>query len=629
MDFAEYLNLINFSKVQKYAEDNNLFWLIKSLRPELINLGNYKRISSIKKVKIENINTYTILRLHRDKNSTILAIIYKDYLSIGPTFHSADGEYRSKFITISLFNKMYDTYSSFFTDLLVYLRSELENKNIYVNQIGEKIDEYMIEKIIVIAISLIFLYMKYDHVPNHININFIPTLMNEKIKQLCQQIWNLKKIEEARFILRFSRYESIEDLNIELGQKISTITISEAENAGNINYKLWREVYINKMVSNLVLNGITPSFPIFINWSFINIRPEIFDNHIHHIRIENSKTVFKIVQKLEQLRSKTYVLSPLKKSEIFLNLNMGRLSQHIEIPIDFAEKNIILSHYGSLLISEHVGSTFADIIKFTKKENVNLPIRHYIFEYIYSLYAMNIKLNVVHADLHLNNITFYLINVPEQLRKNSYILYNVEDKYYLFPYSQFIPCIIDFSRSIIGNKIDAVERSIIMQVWEQNLPEFHKKYEKELFLSLFTYPAESFNIFMAIDAYRFINSLIFFFQEMQILDHMELLEKIKDITITYLMKYSLKPTKVDNPNLVIIRECFSEEEISHFNSEVNIVDYFSTNNEIKNTIEFNETFEKLKSQIPSKEERRKMKIYKTPKKIKKYAKELETLFNST
>ena len=45
-------------------------------------------------------------------------------------------------------------------------------------------------------------------------------------------------------------------MQIELGQKLIPLNISEAQNPFNIIYKPWREFLISQRVQDLVINGV-------------------------------------------------------------------------------------------------------------------------------------------------------------------------------------------------------------------------------------------------------------------------------------------------------------------------------------------------------------------------------------
>jgi hypothetical protein len=66
---------------------------------------------------------------------------------------------------------------------------------------------------------------------------------------------------------------------IQTGQKIISMPLNSVTRPNDINFTAWRELYINKMCSELVLNFICPSFPFINNWFFIqNADPSLYDN---------------------------------------------------------------------------------------------------------------------------------------------------------------------------------------------------------------------------------------------------------------------------------------------------------------------------------------------------------------
>ena len=78
-----------------------------------------------------------------------------------------------------------------------------------------------------------------------------------------------------------------------------TTLLGIKEDPDNIKYPPWREVYASALVGDLVINGICPGFPIYVDWFYIPTNsPEIWDKAEDALRsvLEESKLQYKLIQ---------------------------------------------------------------------------------------------------------------------------------------------------------------------------------------------------------------------------------------------------------------------------------------------------------------------------------------------
>ena len=70
-----------------------------------------------------------------------------------------------------------------------------------------------------------------------------------------------------------------------LGQKLMPLTKYNITNPKSLLFNPWRELYFNLECAILVLNYISPSFPVPVGWFYIqNGGKELYDNrHIHEL----------------------------------------------------------------------------------------------------------------------------------------------------------------------------------------------------------------------------------------------------------------------------------------------------------------------------------------------------------
>ena len=226
------------------------------------------------------------------------------------------------------------------------------------------------------------------------------------------------------------KYTDIMSVSAECGQKLIPLRVDDIENPMNPTRRVWREIIIWKHVSSLALNLITPGVPIFNLWFLLpNNNAELFNNNCMNEKFADSL--------------------PQKTSN-------GKMSNSCLV-----------------ILCESTGSTINNTLMFHQspdyvKNNKDLfkkstYFMKYLFDIAYTLYCMNAKCGVIHADLHRNNTTMNSLyfpyfdyghpdlNVSPAVTDN--VIYHIGDEiYYAFPHIIKIGTVIDFSRSIILDK---------------------------------------------------------------------------------------------------------------------------------------------------------------------------------
>jgi hypothetical protein len=315
---------------------------------------------------------------------------------------------------------------------------------------------------------------------------------------------------------------------------------------------------------------------------------------------------------------------------------MEGLSEAIEIPMDYAEEEMVIADTTLCSLVEHVGRTMADQPALLRYEEYALSsgpmfesldmFAKYIFEYLYGIYAMNSKLGILHGDLHLNNITIFMkrniVDIPTKKPyvPNPHIIYDLDNILYIFQHYGKTSCIIDFSRSILGaespllkdfhnmDEILADQRRKLLRTYERDLPEFYQEHKHELQAALLENYELVFRMATALDVYRLSSGILVLLGSMikgaknsVIKDELiPFLSKIQKMALNYLtliMSKVLKhqTTKLEEigwPVLEIITKNFDKWTAKNFKppSELTVVDYFSTANKIQYDIRNYENF---------------------------------------
>lgn len=251
-----------------------------------------------------------------------------------------------------------------------------------------------------------------------------------------------------------------------LGQKIIPMTIQEAAelNRENILFAVWRELYYNIWGTNLVINGIAPSFAIFNDWFVIEgANQHLFDNLAMHDKYTESDVAGDIARQVKRTDRLNYVD---RKRSFPRNDKFLGLSRTMHRSIFYANSNLRLTDLALCFTNEYVGPTMMDmptttpcIIGYEKLSALFVDMNLFyniMFDYIYGFYCMNARVGFLHGDVHLNNITVYgqilydFLDVPKT--GGEVVAYVLPGATYKFKFTGFHGCVVDFSRAIMFNR---------------------------------------------------------------------------------------------------------------------------------------------------------------------------------
>jgi hypothetical protein len=441
------------------------------------------------------------------------------------------------------------------------------------------------------------------------------------------------------------------------GFKMIPLNMSENLKCFNLKYKPWREYFaINKM-SDLVINCITPGVPLFATYYYImNSKKNLYDNKTQYLRLKNSEIAQEILKSLHEAQKGTYWVTGSnkktdKKIKSWISNKFKKLDEKIQTPIEYATDEIIMSDASLMFIVEHVGVTFSNVFVFLEKSKTFHQkygalltdsgyhvFAKYIFNICYTLMTLNIKLGIIHGDLHLNNVTLNKKNLNTE--ENSYVIYNLniakykdiinvinsysnnnvdnidntENYTFILPHLGTHPCIIDFSRSFIllkliseniiekeknniRTKFIKMEQQRIMTELKKIFPNFLKNNAHKI---KFLFKNKNFNIlfiyFSAFDIFKFSSNLLIFINKFSIQNDiivnpeiLQLLDNISKKAYSYLEKIIDEESYVNSedikfPNLEILLEFFSSFKVDSTKSVKNkinkhaITDIFSIDN---------------------------------------------------
>ena len=483
----------------------------------------------------------------------------------------------------------------------------------------------------------------FDVVSNNMNENYVKLMSYDKSqdKIFFKSIWkkfDIDIIEDFRFIcsnnldsIEFKRWKKTK-----IGNKIIPLSLLEAQNFFNIQYGPWKEYAISCKVSDLVINNITNGFALTNNWFILKIIGRIFDNPDQYKKMDRSEISMRIAELLKRAEIYTHY-DILDRPKLFVELlaskknhipnEFVKISDQINNTIKYIKENSIQSNVGFNLITEYVGKTFLDSVQLSKKSKyykaLVSPIyssnnynnfKKYMFQLMYNIYLLNTKLHVIHGDIHMNNITlnplFYKkdLNIEKDLK----ILYIIDGDAYKFDNNFYDLCIIDFSRSIINPEyVDNFSISISDKFPLIDNKDVFLKRQVELFTA-YIYNIkpeltecsniiedkmpynfhEYFKLFSLLDLYGAIQRINEYAKTQNLKEQNKsyiLLNKILAECDAIFNKYIPKLInseyddieKMEWPILTIIRSIFADDKITDPKDCEDIVDVYSSTNDIK------------------------------------------------
>jgi hypothetical protein len=573
------------------------------------------------------------------------------YCCFGYTYQSADGEYRRHFISTLQLYQNWELHKSILEPWEDYvIESQRKGKLLlqfnpqFPHRHGNKLAKEFEKSIDKTRLGIKLFTLSFIEYVKHYYRNTTNAMMSKEDEsaylKLAEKSGGIEKLFRLYNIFEGIRPDvATQHISTECGQKITMLKAKEIEEIENIRYNPWREFYIARQCSDLVINVISPHFSIMKDYFLISSASKyLFDNPVNLIKIDHSKAATQTVKKLEKIRQETYVIDPKTKKELYASYKFEGFSDAINIPMDYAEKNLVMSDYSICFLSEHIGITFGNLPKElssdeTVREKIGPVFQDFrffskmIFEYLYGLYCMNSKLGVIHSDLHVNNAVMFNKNVfaPGALQGhyNSYILYNLEGKLYTFPHTGELAGIIDFSRGIISTEnahknfnkriaayIIEKEKKQILNKLQMVMPEFVKENRTGINVAIEANFDTVFRLLTSIDMFIFTAGAIhvlrgiltdrdalreFASKSMIEKEAIPLLQSIHDESYEIFTSgvrrlisgERVELSRVEFPNLSIISKFFSgflasNLKLSPENKEKFFVsDYYSTQNELK------------------------------------------------
>lgn len=529
-------NFISQEKFSKYYDKNIIDVRAFSIMKDCFFKYKYKNNYKCKSVSILSING--------EKVNKKIAIILGDFVALGTTYLSADGEYRPCFTKIS--------------DYLDAVKNDPRAK-VVIDYI--KKDEYEFSPS---KYSPYYFYLWQFMALTLFGI--VDPQSTFKIKDFIQINYDdisLSQFEFACLFYHISYFISSEITEENLmfppyrsGIKFIPLTINSLQEPFNIKFHEWKELYIGILVNKLIANAVTIGLPLLHHWIFIESNyKNLYDNSVTFEKYNLSSNIIKFENDLANLMKKHEITS-------FEIPEVDNLRVTIDDVIDEIKDTAHYSNTSLGILTNYLGMSFNSF-----KTHFDAQHKNVFIDIAYNLACLN-KIGIIHNDLHHNNLcvngNFFNI-----LYKVGFDVYKTSDFHYNIN-------IIDFSRSLmssesvekyslrykdIHDQILAEQRSKIHATYKLFFPNFWDENKELIKGKLISDYDGFFELYKAYDLYRF--SLIWLEDLNEYEEIYDLCFKINSICKEYLTDYVEMLLynnlgEVQNPNIKVL-ELFKGE----------------------------------------------------------------------
>jgi len=453
--------------------------------------------------------TLATLRLERQQptGSSVNAIYASIYynkgspklISIGPSYLSEDSEYRKPILHYYTIMTMLDKYLPMMTHIEDYLLSQKDIKfhTFVYGKYAEIINKHIrSNRIELLTYMLAWIYRNIDAnnlVPNYAAAIYADDNFYENVDMHpFADLINLMNYNADSYIIgQKMRPTPVYDIN----QFYKKIT--------NVLY----ELIIVYNFSNMIFRNICPGSPILVGTTYIdNTNRSMYDS-------TNMALLFDLSVKIGLTSKNIYDIY-----DLLGNIkNMTDIREQIQVPLTFIINNLLLSPLSQITFSEYSGRPFADLVKMNEYHiiltNTNCLVR-IVFDYLYKIACMHTLMNIIHGDLHVNNLL-----ISECKSAGSFALFTVDNQTYVLEQYNIFGTIIDYGRSVSlhsgsvvdNNQDDIFYHGRMLQLIKRDVPSLYEKYQDDIDRLILTKDVEKYrNLFMAAsttDMFRMLESI--------------------------------------------------------------------------------------------------------------------------
>ena len=386
-----------------------------------------------------------------------------EYIAISPTFDSRDGEYRRRFIKGNTFLETCDEYAE---QLAPFEEAAAEIETAVAVYPGGAHQMSPLEhhpRLAVLALAAMLALDLADYASGQ-RMGHTSSAYAKLVSTINDLYPDLKGIE-LPIAFHDALHAATHENSVLCGQKLVPMTVRELIDPFDYGLAVWRELSITRLVSDLIINFISPGFALYNQWTYIEgTTPAVFENAAMAERYARGATAEEAIA--AQRDARRY----LKKAP--QNYSTAELDARMYESLEYAQGHLLMSSTVLMHTMEDVGipmqsvPTICRTVSATNLAVMTVPFgtlestTQVLFELAYGAHCLHTKLGLAHTDLHSNNMTWYqwCMHGPDHnaavARMNPVTVFVAgprgEADTFVIPACGASACIIDYSRAILG-----------------------------------------------------------------------------------------------------------------------------------------------------------------------------------
>lgn len=302
----------------------------------------------------------------------------------------------------------------------------------------------------------------------------------------------MEKFEDhflANFAISVARSSRVElptmTLPLQLGAKMTPMTYEEVFETHDIRLPLWREAYAERLCGILVMNMVSPSFPITASRIFV---PDTNASNYDSADVWKRYEISKKTEALLHANDGTIHLAKLNPSK-----HNKEVSKRLKRADEYAHKYLLLTDVSLYSLRFHIGRLLDDLPVLMKKdwryEMLTRPLifERLMFDYVWALAAMNEHLGLIHGKFLATSATMFDIVRGDVICpryrdlevEEREIAFNISGGAYMMPHIGFFGCITDFADVIFN-----ITPKLIEHFGEMKALEVHTMQSKRILFAI-------------------------------------------------------------------------------------------------------------------------------------------------
>lgn len=442
---------------------------------------------------------------------------------------SQDGEYRKDLVPVRQREATMRLFSEPVTMITEHIRelADADKINLSIEHYGAEVDLGTLPLFILALgwfIDKIFLNMKI--VDKHLF--GARTRLIEEFPggdELFSKVLAIDGLQKFQLVAT-AKYPDGQNASMNAGQKLIPLPSLALASPYDVTFAVWREIYVNEMVSMLIMNNVCTGFAYTSGWFYVTGANErLFDGEQQRKKYQNSVTAREIRTDVANARSKTIqpdatypVDDPRHDIQSPINNQFAMLHDIITGAMKFTDAHLIMSSYAICMMSVHTNVTVSNAAMLARAySSMNImsaqSFGRILFDHLYALYCLNTRVNAMHTDLHISNATIMRLNMDATTYDNT--AYVIGDDIYSMPYSGMVGCVIDFSRAVIADterlsreytpqyaaSVQTAQSQLLADLIRRHFPAVHSQYGTRVRLLAEDHFDAFFRVCTVIDAY--------------------------------------------------------------------------------------------------------------------------------